>query len=87
MTQPTVEQLAWMICDHLDREASEVNPPTESDYELARKIRDRIDVGTYLDRQGERMHGYHTLARRLLGVLIIGALALVLIITTAGAAS
>jgi hypothetical protein len=87
MTQPTVEQLAWMICDHLDREASEVNPPTESDYELARKIRDRIDTATYLDRQAERMHGYHTLARRLLGVLIIGVLALILVLTHAWSAA
>ena len=86
MNGPTVAELAQMICDHLDRDDSEVNPPTESDIVLARKIRDRIDTGIYFDHLSD-VHGLSLFGRRLIGAFLIGVLTLILILTTAGAAS
>jgi hypothetical protein len=81
MSFPTETELAQMICDHLDRDDPEVNPPTDSDHELARKIRDRIDTGIYFDRLSD-VHGLHLFFRRLIGGALIGVLALILILTT-----
>jgi hypothetical protein len=82
MTSPTVEELAIIITNHLDRDDPEMNPPTESDYELAQKIRERIDSGIYFDRlsAASDVHGYVRFARLLvwpgLAVLIAVVIAI-----------
>lgn len=79
---PTPERITEIIANHLDRESAEVYPPTESDRELEQKIRDEYLTAAYLGYVGNDIHGYSRFFRRIIGAALIGALALILILTT-----
>lgn len=83
MSFPTETELARLIADHYDGDLglAEVCDPGPSDIALARKIRERIDVGIYFDRLSD-VHGYHLFFRRLIGGALIGVVALILVLTT-----
>lgn len=83
---PSEERLAQVICDFLDRDSVEVNPPADPDYELARIIRNEFATAAYLAHVGEDIHGYNRLAWRILAGLI-GAVALIILIAHPWSAS
>lgn len=62
--------IATLVANHGTGNVEDVDPDPD-DYRLAEHI---INILT-------PRHGYHTLGRRLVGVLIIGVLALILIVT------
>jgi len=79
---PTAERIAEIICNHLDRDDPEVNPPTDSDRELERKIRNEYLNAAYLGYVANDIHGLSLFFRRLIGGALIGVLALILTLTT-----
>jgi hypothetical protein len=70
------DNLARQIANHGTNGTEDIDPDVE-DYRFA----------DYLIRTAYDVHGYSLFFRRILAVLIIGALALILVLTTAGAAS
>jgi hypothetical protein len=88
MSFPTETELAQMIADHYDDDLglADVEPPNAADIALAKKIRARIDTGIYFAHLSD-VHGLSLFGRRVIGAALIGALALILVLTTAGAAS
>lgn len=70
------DNLARQLANHGTGGVEDIDPDVE-DYRFA----------DYLIRTAYDIHGYSLFFRRILAVLIVGALALILILTTAGAAS
>jgi hypothetical protein len=70
------DNLARQIANHGTNGTEDIDPDVE-DYRFA----------DYLIRNARDVHGFVVLFRRIVGAALIGVLALILILTTAGAAS
>ncbi len=80
---PRVEEIAQIIADHYDADLglADEAPPSQADIALARKIRNRFYQGVYFTNLSD-VHGLSLFGRRLIGTLLIGVVALILILTT-----